>query len=261
MKEIIKHYQSVREDLRLGESWGALELARTQELIQRYLAAAPGVIVDAGGGPGAYAGWLAGLGYAVHLIDPVARHVEQAARLQLSSAQVGDARSLPFADATADAVLLLGPLYHLTERTHRLAALAEARRVLRPAGRLFAAAISRFASLLDSLVRGFVDDPQFRKILDRDLAEGQHRNPTSRPEYFTTAYFHRPHELSEEAIEAGFLDVEVFAVEGPGWLARDFDDRWADSARRGCLLELMRQVEREPALMGISPHLLVVARN
>jgi hypothetical protein len=59
----------------------------------------------------------------VHLLDPVPKHVEQARTASarqpeypLASAEVGDARRLPHADASADAVLLLGPLYHLVER-------------------------------------------------------------------------------------------------------------------------------------------------
>ena len=83
------------------------------------------------------------------------------------SATLGDARKLAFPDRSADAVLLLGPLYHLTERADRLAALREARRVLRPGGVVFAAAISRFASLLDGLARDLLDDPDFRPIRDR----------------------------------------------------------------------------------------------
>jgi ubiquinone/menaquinone biosynthesis C-methylase UbiE len=46
----------------------------------------------------------------------------------------GDARELDLADASVDAVLLLGPLYHLRQRSDRVRALAEARRVVRPGG-------------------------------------------------------------------------------------------------------------------------------
>lgn len=60
-------------------------------------------------------------------------------------------RALQEPDASADAVLLLGPLYHLTERADRLRALGEAGRVVRPGQPVFVAAISRFTSLLDSL--------------------------------------------------------------------------------------------------------------
>ena len=143
----------------------------------------------------------------------------------------------------------------------RLTALREARRVLRLGGLLFAAAICRFASLLDSLFRGFIDDPRFASILDQDLREGQHRNPTGDPNFFTTAFFHRPEELSSEVAEGGFSMIELVGVEGPAWLARDFETRWADPIRREQLLALTRSVEREVALFGLSQHLLVVAQK
>src|SRR5205807_2243996 len=52
----------------------------------------------------------------------------------------------------------------------------------------------------------------------RDLREGQHRNPTDRPEWFTTAYFHHPTELREEVEAAGLIFEGMFGIEGPGWL-------------------------------------------
>ena len=49
-------------------------------------------------------------------------------------AEVGDARDLNLPDSSVDAVVLLGPLYHLRERAHRVQALREASRVVRPGG-------------------------------------------------------------------------------------------------------------------------------
>jgi hypothetical protein len=133
--------------------------------------------------------------------------------------------------------------------------------VLRSGGVLVAAAIGRFASLLASLVQGFIDDPRFAPILEEDLESGQHRNTTGEPEYFTTAFFHRPEELRAELVEAGFAVVELVGVEGPGWLAANFDERWADPARRNRLLDLLRSVEHEPGLICVSPHLLAVGKK
>ena len=59
-------------------------------------------------------------------------------------------------------------------------------------GVVLAAAISRFASTLDGLRLGLLDDPVFARLAEQDLRDGQHRNPTEEPRYFTTAYFHRP---------------------------------------------------------------------
>jgi SAM-dependent methyltransferase len=265
--EVLGYYALGGERGRLDEAYFPLERERTRELVRRHLAPPPGVVLDVGGAAGAYALWLAEGGYEVHLVDPVPLHVEQAAEAsrareagRLASARVGDARRLDFADGTADAVLLLGPLYHLTARGHRLAALAEARRVLKPGGVLFAAGISRFASLLDGLRGAVFDHDAFARIVLRDLEDGQHRNETGLTAFFTTAYFHAPDELAAEVRAAGFALAGLFAVEGPGAFVPDFARRWADPTSRARLLDLVRRVEREPALLGASPHLLAVGR-
>ena len=242
--------------------------ARTQELILRHLPPAPATVIDAGGGAGAYACWLASRGYEVHLLDPVPKHVTQARAASyrqpehpLASAEVGDARSLPYAEATADAVLLLGPLYHLVEREDRVACLREAQRVLRPGGLVWGAGISHFASLFDSLSHGFFDDPAFAPILARDLQDGRHRNTTGNPIYFTDAFFHRPEELLDEFLTAGFQHVELVAIEGPGWLTHDFDRLWNDPAQRERLLSAVRKVEHESSALGASSHIMAIARK
>ena len=262
---IVRFYSGGDEGSRLATGWFQLEHTRTQELILRYLPPAPGTIIDAGGGSGVYACWLAARGYQVHLIDPVPKHIQQARAVSntqpdhtLASATVGDARHLPHADQSADAVLLLGPLYHLVEKEHRIACLREAYRVLRPGGLVWGAGISHFASLLDSLAHGFFDDPNFAPILDRDLEDGQHRNPTANPLYFTDAYFHRPGELSREFQAAGFQILEVLPIEGPGWLARDFDGLWSDPVQRDRLLTAVRKMEREPSVLGASSHIMAI---
>jgi len=266
--EVLGYYGLGGERERLDEGYFPLERARTREIVLRHLPPPPGVVLDVGGAAGAYALWLAERGYEVHLVDPVPLHVEQAGRSseartsgRLASARVGDARRLDAADGAADAVLLLGPLYHLTDRAERLAALGEARRVLRPGGLLLAAGISRFASLLDGL-RGLVfDHDAFARIVERDLEDGQHRNETGVAEFFTTAFFHHPAELEAEVREAGFALVSLLAVEGPGAFVPDFRARWEDPKARERLLDLVRRVEDEPSLLGMSPHLLAVGRR
>lgn len=221
-----EYYRQYDESRRLAEGAGDIERIRTQDILSRYLPNAPAVILDVGGATGVHALALAEVGYEVHLVDPISAHVEQAAKAssrslrELASCAVGDARNLPFTSCSADAVLLLGPLYHLTDREDRLRALREARRVLHPAGKVFAAAISRFASLIDGVLRDFIADSEFVEILDRDLCEGQHRNPTGNPRYFTDSYFHRAEELRSEVTELGFTIDACLGVEGPFWDAR-----------------------------------------
>jgi ubiquinone/menaquinone biosynthesis C-methylase UbiE len=201
-------------------------------------------------------------------VDPVPLHVDQARDAsanqpdrRLASAEIGDARDLRFPDESADAVLLLGPLYHLQERDDRIKALSEARRVCRSGGVVIAAAISRFASAVDGLRGGYLTDPAFADIVAGDLHDGRHRNPTGHAAYFTAAYFHRPEELAEECGSASLTHVETVAVEGIGWLLPNLDEWLADNARKRVLLSTLAQLEAEPALMGASAHLLCVARK
>jgi ubiquinone/menaquinone biosynthesis C-methylase UbiE len=268
-RDIASYYALGTERDRLRGPGGRLEFVRTAELVARFLPAPPGIIVDIGSGAGVYALPLAAAGYEVHLLDPVELHVEQAlaqAREQqvlLASARVGEARRLPYADVSADAALLLGPLYHLTDRDARLAALGEARRVLRRGGLLAAAAISRFASTFDGIARGFLADPQFEHIVKRDVRDGQHRNPDpeGRPDWFTTAYCHHPDELRGELQRAGFRVEAIVAVEGPGAFRPELDGWLEDVERRDVLLRAIRRVETEPTILGASAHLLAFGRT
>ncbi len=268
--EILTHYEELGQEkgrlFRLAT--GVLEFARSQELIRRHLPPPVKVVLDVGGGPGAYSCWLAREGYEVHLIDPVRKHIDQARLASdnqpahpVASVNRGNAVSLPQRDEVSDAVLLMGPLYHLTRRDDRIRALREARRVVRTGGLVFASAINRFASLLDGLKRGLIDDPDFVQILQRDMAEGQHRNPQNTEGYFTTAYFHRHDELEVEIRDAGLTLKELVAVQGPGWLAEDFSSRWSDLRRREQLLRLVRAVEHEATHFGMSPHLMAIAEK
>jgi ubiquinone/menaquinone biosynthesis C-methylase UbiE len=264
---IVAHYATGYEGDRLRTGPGQLERIRTQEVLTRYLPSAPARVVDVGGGPGVYAAWLAKLGYDVELLDVVPLHVEQARQkfgelgLETARAEVGDARQLPYASESADWALLLGPLYHLPVRVDRLSALREARRVLRPGGGIAVAAISRFASLLDGFFRGFIRDPSFARIVQDDLDSGRHQNPTQNTEYFTTAYFHHPSELSEELEEAGFSGVDLLAVEGPFWCLQDFDETWSNPELREHMLDFLRHIERDGSVIGASAHLLGLARK
>jgi SAM-dependent methyltransferase len=264
---IAAHYRHDPERDRL-ETWARLEAIRTRELLSRFLPPPPAVVLDVGGARGAYALPLAQEGYVVHLIDPYEPHVAAAAAASanqpdtpLASVALGDARELPFADASADTVLLLGPLYHLPAVIDRAQALAEACRVLCTGGVLLAAGISRFASTFEGVRLGLIADPTFEGIVEGDLCDGIHRNPDpeGRPEWFTLAYFHRPEELREELCTAGLANVQVLAIEGPGSF-RSLDALLNDSTSRDAVLRAIRRVETEPTLMGASAHLMGIGR-
>ncbi|MGH9049281.1 MAG: class I SAM-dependent methyltransferase [Acidimicrobiia bacterium] len=256
--DVVAYYDAGNEERRLT-TIGRLEFVRTQELLTRFLPSPPARVVDVGGGAGIHALPLVERGYELHLVDPMPLHVERARAAGVRNATIGDARRLELDDAWADAALLLGPLYHLTRRDDRIAALREAYRVVRAGGVLCAAVISRFASTLDGLVRGFLDEAGFEEIVERDVAEGVHLNPTRREGWFTTAYFHHPGEVGDELAAAGWEVTSVVAVEGPAALLRDVDDRLDDHERRERLLRATRRIEADPSMLGATGHLLAAA--
>src|SRR5436309_3655941 len=256
------HYNAGVERDRLLRGTSNLEFERTKRILSRYLPSRPATILDVGGGPGRYSFWLSEMGHSVHLVDILPLHISQAKEFQrksrnrLASINLGDARRLDFDDGSADIVLLFGPLYHLVRRNERLKALSEARRVLKPGGLLFAAAISRFTSALDGSLRGFIRDPEFMKIIMQDLKNGQHRNPSNKPEYFTTSFFHHPNEFESEMKQAKFKSVKVYGVTGFAWLMARCDQIWRDPTLKARLLGIMDRPELEAYILGKSGHLL-----
>jgi hypothetical protein len=132
-------------------------------------------------------------------------------------------------------------LYHLTEAADRKRALLEVSRVLRSGGLMFAAAISRFASALDGLGRDLFADARFTAIVADDLLDGQHRNPTDRLDYFTTAYLHRAEDLRTEVVTAGLQIEGLFGLEGPGWfLLPSASDNTATAVNPGLAARVLR---------------------
>lgn len=258
--EILAHYGEGQEHDRLTGR-PSLELLRTRVLLERFLPAPPARVLDVGGGSGVHASWLSGRGYQVHLIDPVPLHREQAAADGRFSVAPGDARSLDEGDGSYDAVLLLGPLYHLTERTDRIRALAEARRVTRPGGIVAAAVISRFASTFDGFFFGFMDKPGFTALMTEDRQTGQHRNPGADPGLFTTAYFHDRAGIASEVTDAGLHLRDLLPIEGMLHWAPGIRDRLSDPAQRQVILDTLAAMEHDPAIADATPHLLAIGQH
>lgn len=256
--ELAEHYGTDgAEDTRLRRSpHGRLEYLRTQELIRRWLPASGLRVLDIGGATGVHAAWLAADGHSVHVVDPVFAHVQAAAARLGVTAQLGDARSLDASDCSTDVVLLLGPLYHLTDSAERARALNEAVRVLRPGGLLVAAGISRYLSLLEVGSDGRLSAALERSVLTV-IATGDYDGHVG----FVQAHFHTADELRVEVENAGLNAVAVYGVEGPAWPALDSAGMSAFADRVDGALRCARIVEQDPRLINTSAHILAFARK
>jgi SAM-dependent methyltransferase len=245
MDGVIDLYTAGNEDIRMTLDRNWLEWVRTCELLTRWLPPPPATVIDAGGGPGRQARHLLDQGYDVTLYDLVPKHVKQA-QARGVPAHVADARHLPAGDATADAVLLLGPLYHLPDAADRAQALAEALRLLRPGGVVVVAALSRWGRVFVRAAGGDLGDATWHEHTRESMRHGR---VNGGDDWDDVAYLHDPGELESELHAAGLGQTQVVGVEGPtGAWARQ------DPSLNPNALELARLAET--ALAGASIHLL-----
>jgi SAM-dependent methyltransferase len=256
------YYARDEERDRLSAGVGRVEFLRTIEVASRSLPAAPAVVADIGGGPGRYTDWLVDAGYSVIHRDVVAGHVEQvrSRHAQRVDTAVGDARALDLPDDSVDAVLLLGPLYHLDDPDDRDKALREARRVVRSGGVVYVAAISRWAARLHGILveRVHLEYPAIVEMVDEMEATGEMR-PIHDNSF--NGYAHTPDQLCNEVQRSGLQLESCVALEGISFALSDLDQRLDDPDERQLLLDTLRAHESVTELLGLGPHLLATARK
>lgn len=264
--EVLAGYNSGREKGRLHRGLGLIEFERTKEILLEELPSPPAVIYDIGGGYGEYAFWLTSLGYEVYLYDIAEENIRMSddmskeCGLVLKASKVADARSIDRPDCSADAILLFGPLYHIIEPEERMLCLKECYRLLKPNGLLFTANITRYSTMIKYVAeyerRPYLDDEDFYNMIANTVNTGVH---TKKP--MGLAYFHTPEELKHEIETADFKGVDVRGVIGPCWLIRNLDEAWEDATKRETIMKVVRLLEKEESIMGLSTHFLSISRR
>lgn len=263
---IDRFYSDSSEETRLQKGLGPLEFERSKELMLRYISKKKSLILDVGGGPGLYASWLAELGHSVYLVDPVAKHIDQANKRAASLKHpfrtlLAEAQHLSFPDNMADALILHGPLYHLQQKEERLRALREATRILKKGAYMLGFAINRNASTIACLLNGLIHDKAFFEMCLEELVTGNHNPPPGRPGILPKAYYHDPAELQKEIEEAGLECMALYAVEGCVWLDRHYFESRAVPEKRKTLDALLKLTEQDASLLAFSPHIMVAAKK
>ena len=261
-----------RDRLRFGI--GLIEFERTKEILLENLPKPPAVIYDVGGAYGEYAWWLASLGYEVHLFDLSETNIAMSAELageypgvRLASATVCDARSVPRPDKSADAVLLMGPLYSITEYEERILAIKESRRLLKDDGVLFSAALTPYSVLVPRIAlyriddtEKELDDPAVISIIERALEDGCYFNPEKKiASGLGSSHLHTAKALREELSLGGFDTATVHGVMGGAWLAPNLDALLANEETKEVLMKTVRMLDTHEEIIGLSGHLLAVS--
>lgn len=239
-----------------------IEFELNKRFIYKYISAGDSVL-DIGGGPGRYALDMAGKGCSITLVDLSQGNIDfakaKAAELGVEiDAKCGDARCIEsMVHGPFDAVLLMGPLYHLPAENDRMEAVQAALRLLKPNGLFFAAFISSFAAMWDFLAHApeVILDKNMRPCFDLVLD-----NKSFGGLSFTEAHFTRPSDVTKFMNQFQLKQLHLLGSEGI--LAtreselmnqpKEVLSAWIDFAEKLC--------ERED-LISLAHHFLYVGRK
>ena len=194
-----------------------LEYDLTWRYLDRYLPA-QGAVLEIGAATGRYTLELARRGYRLTAVDISAVLVEKcrqnlvdaglASQVQFVAA---DARDLgQVTERGFDAVLLMGPLYHLIEEADRKLALQEAFDRLRTGGILISAFTSRFAcmgGLIKNVPAWIEDQAEVRALLEKG------KRPDGYPRGGFRGYFALASEIAPLHEAMGFETLVLAGVE------------------------------------------------
>lgn len=252
-ERVQKLYELFHEQERLSRSQAAqVEYLTTVRYLSRCLQPSS-CVLDVGAGAGVYSLWLASAGHRVSAVELSPRNVEDfrariPAGMQIDLRQ-GNALDLSmYAESTFDAVLLLGPLYHLERREDQLRCMQEALRVLKPDGLLFSAFISNDMVIMTE----FSYRPRF-------FSEGSYDSTTFRVENFPFV-FHRPDDCRKLFSDCGVEITNEIAADGLSELMEDRINA-LDAAEFSTYLRYHFSCCERPELLGHSNHLLFIGKK
>lgn len=241
-----------------------LEHDLTWRYLNQYLPK-QGSILEVGAATGRYTLELARRGYALTAVDLSATLIERCRRNLANEGLerqvrlvVADARDLgQVTERGFDAVLLMGPLYHLVEEADRKAALREVHDRMREGGVIFTSFISRFG-IMGDLLKNLPDWIEKQAEVQSLLSRG--RRPDDSPRGGFRGYFARVSEIAPLHEAIGFEAITVVGVE-PAISADDESYNRLEGRQRQLWLDLLYEISAERSILGGSRHLLYVGKK
>jgi len=276
MSRVVKEYYDAKAEHEwnrlVQDAYHRLEYIVHMHFLDKYLPK-KGLILDAGGGPGRYTIELARKGYQVVLLDLSSRCLEIAKR-EIKNAKVeekvkkiveGSIVDLSeFRDESFDAVLCLGTLSHVTDKSEREEAAIELVRVTKKKAPIFVSVINRYGVFRTILQRlqHLLTDPTHEELISEGLHHAHYRYPLEPEGGFTDAYFFLPNELKELFERQGVQTLEMATCEGlSSHLQEQTNTIYNDPAKWNRWLEILLQTCIDPCILGLGEHLLYVGRK
>ena len=268
MMDNIDDIRAFYDSSECGENFRLARYQLERDITRRYFEAylpPTGRILEIGAATGAYTLWLAQRGYHVTAIDLSESQINECRKrvselgLQTNvDCLAADARDLaPVSERDFDAVLLMGPLYHLVLSDDRLKALREAVACLKRGGLLFSALISRFGimgHLLQRVPQWIENQKEVRSLIERG------RDPEDAHTGGFRGYYATVDEIAPLHEELGLEPMVLAGVE-PAISADDDSYNRLEGEQREHWLELLYELSREPSLIAGSRHLLYIGRK
>ncbi len=241
-----------------------LEFDLTWRYLNQYLPP-QGTILEIGSATGKYTLELARRGYTITAVD-LSKGLLEKCRENITreglEKQVqfvlADARNLgEVARNKFDAILLMGPLYHLIQEADRKRALKESFDRLREDGILFSSFISRFglmSDLLRNVPTWIEDQADVWSVLEHGKDTEDH------PRGGFRGYFAQPPEIAPLHEDIGFHTRIIAGVE-PVISADDESYNQLQGKQRQQWLEVLYRMSTEPSILGASRHLLYIGQK
>lgn len=262
------YYRDFDEKNRLTSSGsGRLEFMMSMELLKRCLPE-KGTILDLGGGAGAYSFPLAAEGYKVFLADLSEELIQQAEEQNAETdtpvtCNVVNAIDLSlYSDGQFDAVLVMGPLYHLLEASERDRCISEVYRVLKPGGIVFATFLPYLTGSIGVIERFYghpeqVDTDTIREV----FRSGRFSNLSTAG--FQEGYYPTSDEIDKLFRKHGFARKMIRSVRGFGWKREkalfEIQEQFPDVFE--VMIEMINETAEDRAVVEMCGHAVYVGQK